>query len=81
MSGDTGPLHIAGAVGTPVVALFGPTKAERNGPWGANDVVVARTEHCECLYERECRRSAPCIDEISIEETVSAVVRRVEAGG
>jgi heptosyltransferase-1 len=81
VSGDTGPLHIAGAVGTPLVALFGPTKAERNGPWGAADVVVARTDRCECLYQRECSRGTPCIDEISTEEAVSAVVRRVEARG
>ncbi len=35
VSGDTGPLHIAAAVGTPIVALFGPTISERNGPWSA----------------------------------------------
>ena len=81
ISGDTGPLHIAAAVGTPVVALFGPTKADRNGPWSASDVVVARTERCECLYERECRRASPCIDEIPIDEVLSAVVRRVEVDG
>ena len=40
VSGDTGPLHIAGAVGTPLVAIFGPTRAERNGPW------VGRTSRC-----------------------------------
>ncbi len=33
LSGDTGPLHIAAAVGTPVVAIFGPTDPARNGPW------------------------------------------------
>src|SRR5262245_1855702 len=33
ISGDTGPLHIAAAVGAPVVALFGPTDPCRNGPW------------------------------------------------
>jgi lipopolysaccharide heptosyltransferase I len=81
ISGDTGPLHIAAAVGTPVVALFGPTKADRNGPWSAADVVIARTEGCECLYERECRRAAQCIDEIPVDEAVSAVVRRVEVNG
>ena len=81
ISGDTGPLHIAGAVGTPLVALFGPTYADRNGPWSANDVVVARTDRCQCLYQRECTRGAPCIDEIPIDEAVSAVVRRVEAHG
>ncbi|HET9269882.1 MAG TPA: glycosyltransferase family 9 protein [Vicinamibacterales bacterium] len=81
VSGDTGPLHIAAAVGTPVVALFGPTRADRNGPWDGADVVVERTAHCECLYERECRRSAQCIDEIPLDEVVAAVVRRVEAHG
>jgi len=81
VSGDTGPLHIAAAVGTPVVALFGPTKAERNGPWSAGDVVVARTARCECLYERVCRRASPCIDEIPIDEAVAAVVKRVEVNG
>ena len=33
VSGDTGPLHIAAAVGTPIVSIFGPTDPERNGPW------------------------------------------------
>jgi lipopolysaccharide heptosyltransferase I len=81
ISGDTGPLHIAGAVGTPLVALFGPTYAERNGPWGRDDVVVKRTQSCECLYQRQCHRGTPCIDEIPVDEVVSAVVRRVEING
>ena len=42
VSGDTGPLHIAAAVGTPVVALFGPTNPRRNGPWAPDDVTVSR---------------------------------------
>ena len=44
VSGDTGPLHIAAAVGTPIVALFGPTRAERNGPWSPADIVVSRID-------------------------------------
>jgi len=44
-------------------------------------VVVARTERCECLYERACRRASPCIDDIPIDEAVSAVVRRLEVHG
>jgi lipopolysaccharide heptosyltransferase I len=34
VAGDTGPLHLAAAVGTPCVGLYGPTRAERNGPYG-----------------------------------------------
>jgi lipopolysaccharide heptosyltransferase I len=81
VSGDTGPLHIAGAVGTPVVALFGPTLAERNGPWSPRDVVVARSERCSCSYERRCRRAVPCIDDISVAEVVAAVRHCVIAHG
>jgi ADP-heptose:LPS heptosyltransferase len=35
VASDTGPLHLAAAVGTPCVGLYGPTRAERNGPYGA----------------------------------------------
>ena len=81
VSGDTGPLHIAGAVGAPLVALFGPTIAERNGPWLPADVVVARTHHCVCLYQRQCRRDARCIDEIGVDEVAAAVSARLRAAG
>ena len=77
ISGDTGPLHIGGAVGTPLVALFGPTLASRNGPWSAADVVVSRTDSCSCLYRRRCRRNAPCINDIQLEEVLDAVERRL----
>lgn len=83
VSGDTGPLHIASAVGTPVVALFGPTLARRNGPWAPEDMCVSRSESCECPYERTCRRAVPCLDEITVEEVVAAVDARIlrqEAG-
>ena len=77
ISGDTGPLHIGGAVGTPLVALFGPTLAGRNGPWSASDIVLSRTDGCACLYRRRCRRHAPCINEIELSEVVAAVERRL----
>lgn len=81
VSGDTGPLHIAGAVGAPLVALFGPTIAERNGPWAPADVVVARTDRCVCLYQRQCRRGARCIDDIGVDEVAAAVAARLGAAG
>jgi heptosyltransferase-1 len=78
VSGDTGPLHVACAVGTPTVALFGPTIAERNGPWDPRDVVIARTSQCECLYQRQCRRADRCIDLIDVGEVAQAVGRRLD---
>ena len=81
VSGDTGPLHVAAAVGTPVIALFGPTSADRNGPWSPEDVSISRMDACACLYERRCRRRVPCIDDISVAEVVRAIEHRVSAGG
>ena len=77
VSGDTGPLHIAAAVGTPIVALFGPTREERNGPWSQADISISRLDQCVCHYERRCRRAEPCIDDIGVDEVVAAVERRV----
>ncbi len=42
ISADTGPLHLAAAVGTPCIGLFGPVPAERNGPYGGSQVAVQR---------------------------------------
>jgi heptosyltransferase I len=44
ISGDTGPMHLAAALRVPVVALFGPTRPERNGPFGTRSVVLRSPE-------------------------------------
>jgi heptosyltransferase I len=79
ISGDTGPLHVAAAVGTPIVSLFGPTRPERNGPWALYDIAISRGDRCACHYERRCRRDLPCITSISVDEVLEAVARRLEA--
>ena len=78
LSGDTGPLHLAAAVGAPAVALFGPTSAERNGPWSADDVSLSRLTECECVYERRCRRAVPCIHGIPAGDVIAAVSARLD---
>ena len=80
ISGDTGPLHIAAAVGAPIVGLFGPTRPERNGPWEPRDEVISRAETCVCHHKRQCLRGAPCINEISVEQVVTAAERRLRSG-
>jgi ADP-heptose:LPS heptosyltransferase len=77
LSGDTGPLHLAAAVGAPVVALFGPTDPARNGPWDAADISLSRYADCVCHYQRQCRRSRACIEDISVEDVRAAVDRRL----
>jgi len=81
VSGDTGPTHIAAAVGTPIVALFGPTSAVRNGPWLPDDIEITRYDQCECHYERTCRRSPAewclgSIDEATVRAAIDARLAR-----
>lgn len=44
IGGDTGPMHLAAALGVPVVALFGPTRPDRNGPYATRSIVLRRVE-------------------------------------
>ena len=77
VAADTGPLHIACAVGTPVVGLFGPTDPARNGPFASSDVVLRRTPVCAPCYSRGCLRHAGIMGEISTGEVQDAVARRL----
>jgi lipopolysaccharide heptosyltransferase I len=77
VSGDTGPLHIATAVGTPTVSLFGPTDPDRNGPYAPGDVVVSRYEACGCHYDRRCHELSWCLGQVEVAEVCAAVQRRL----
>ncbi len=77
VAADTGPLHIACAVGTPVVALFGPTDPGRNGPFAAADVVLRKTPDCAPCYSRSCARHAGIMSGIGAAEVQAAVAKRL----
>ena len=77
VSGDTGPTHIAAAVGTPIVALYGPTRAQQNGPLSPADVAVSRFESCECQRLRRCVRPSMCLLDVEVREVADAVDRRM----
>lgn len=79
VSGDTGPIHVASAVGAPVVGIFGPTRPSRNGPWAPRDVTVSRAEVCQCHHLRRCARERMCLLEIEVEDVLGAVGRRLAA--
>jgi heptosyltransferase-1 len=76
IGGDTGPFHLACAVGTQVVGIFGPTSPIRNGPWRNEDEVVARSLPCSGCYWRACPTRNECMD-ISVEEVFAGVIRRM----
>ena len=79
VSGDTGPVHLAAAVGTPIVGIYGPTDAARNGPWAVDDVTVSRFTACGCYHQRRCRVARWCLEDISVGDVTAAIVRRLEA--
>jgi heptosyltransferase-1 len=77
VSGDTGPLHIAGAAGAPLVAIFGPTDPLRNGPWHEADRVVSRYGACQCHYQRRCSQRRWCLEDVTVAEVTAAVQQRL----
>ncbi len=77
VAADTGPLHLACAVGTPVVALFGPTDPARNGPFAPDDVVIRRVPACAPCYSRTCARHAGVMDAITADEVLAAAGQRL----
>lgn len=76
IGGDTGPVHLACALGTPVVGIFGPTDPVRNGPWAAMDARVVHVLPCSFCYGRTCPTQNECMD-IGVDEVFRAVVARL----
>ena len=79
VSGDTGPVHIAAALGTPIVGIYGPTRPVRNGPMSPRDIAVSRDAICQCHHLRRCRLDRMCLLDIDVAEVAAAVERRLAA--
>jgi lipopolysaccharide heptosyltransferase I len=79
VSGDTGPTHVAAAVGTPIVGIYGPTRPARNGPMSPHDVTVSRDAICQCHHLRRCTLDRMCLLDIEVAEVIGAVERRLSA--
>ncbi len=74
VSNDSGPMHIAYAVGTPVVAIFGSTDPKLTGPAGEGSTVVQSGVPCSPCFERTCReKHLACMDGISADAVFEAV--------
>jgi heptosyltransferase-1 len=85
VGGDTGPLHLAVALGTPAVAIFGPTDPARNGPYrmggrpcgdSPSDIVL-RSPHALTTYKRSGQPASSILD-IDVDTVFNAVNRLVE---
>ena len=75
ISTDTGPMHIAAAVETPVVALFGPTAPWRTGPYGESHTVLRNPVSCSPCFKRTCALDTDqkkCMKGITARQVVDA---------
>ena len=77
VGGDTGPLHLAVALGTRAVALFGPTDPARNGPYPPGETVL-RSANAATTYGRS-NTTDPSLLALSVEEVFAAVEQRLGA--
>ncbi|MBI2838553.1 MAG: glycosyltransferase family 9 protein [Acidobacteria bacterium] len=66
ITGDTGPMHLASAIGARVLGLFAPTNPYRNGPWNDADRWIVADTRCDFCYRRACPWEN-CIDSITID--------------
>ncbi len=82
---DSGPMHIAAAVGTPVVALFGPNTPDRFAPRGSASRVIRHEYPCSPCDQKQCvRPDDPCMAAITVGEVHEAareLLRATESGG
>jgi len=72
VTADTGPMHLAAALGTKVVALFGPTAPGRTGPFGAGHRVVRLGLECSPCFQRHCPEPR-CLTDLTPEAVQAAV--------
>jgi heptosyltransferase-2 len=68
ITNDSGPMHIAAAFDTPLIALFGSTDDAATGPYGKPDAVINKHVSCAPCFKRVCPVDFRCMKEISVEE-------------
>lgn len=74
VTNDSGPMHIAAALGVPVVGIYGPTNPVLQGPYGTQHVVV-RNEKLDCLgcNLTKCPIGNPCMVDLSVNDVLRGV--------
>ena len=86
LGNDTGPMHIAAAVSTPVVAIFGSTNHHRSGPYGDEHIVVQSDLNLGCnpchpgKHPGGCRASSCAVVEAVTVEQVLSALEKLKAG-
>jgi heptosyltransferase-2 len=73
ITNDTGPMHIAAAVGIPVIALFGSTDPLTTSPLGPHIRLIRKHTDCSPCLKRICPYDHRCMEAITVDEVAAAV--------
>lgn len=75
VGGDTGPIHLAAAVGTPTLSFYRASDGKRSGPRGGQHVIVQSPLHCAACFRTECDKDDECRRSIKAETLLAAISR------
>ncbi len=76
IANDSGPMHIAAALGRPLVTLFGPTNPIRTGPYQRLEVVIRLDIACSPCYSRTCSHQS-CLQQLPIDPVLVEIERQI----
>lgn len=78
ISNDSGLMHVAAALGVPIVAIFGSTNPATTSPTGRNHVIIYKNVACSPCLKTDCPTDFQCMDLIATNDVYEAVVRMLE---
>ena len=81
VGGDTGPVQLAAAVGTPTVSFYRSSDGKRSGPGGERHVVIQSPMHCTRCFRTRCDKDAQCRDTIKVEAVLAGIDRLLSQPG
>ena len=78
ISNDTGPMHIAAALGIPVFAIFGPANSVRTGPYGCNHTIINKELSCAPCYRQNPCSHWSCMKDLSVTEVRDTILSNID---
>lgn len=77
IANDSGPMHLAAALGIPVVAIFGPTDEKRTAPLGKQHIIIKKAFPCSPCNHRICPSDHRCMTAVTVDEVYQAVIKKI----
>ena len=81
VGGDTGPVQLAAALGTPTVSFYRSSDGKRSGPRGGAHVVIQSPMHCTRCFRSRCDKDPQCRDSIRVEAVLAGIARLLPGPG